>query len=41
LEHIQALADHNIEIYGLKGDGTDGHDTEGADTVQRGGARWA
>lgn len=41
LEHLQALADHNIELYGLKGDGADALDTEGADTVRRGGMRWA
>jgi len=41
LEHLQALADHNIEIYGLLGDGADPYDTEGADTVRRGGSRWA
>jgi pyruvate ferredoxin oxidoreductase beta subunit len=41
LEHLQALADHNIEFYGLQGDGPDALDTEGADTVRRGGIRWA
>ena len=41
LEHLQALADHNIEVYDLKGEGNDGLDTEGADTVRRGGARRA
>ncbi len=41
LEHLQALADHNIEIYGLRGDGSDALDSEGADTVRRGGMRWA
>jgi pyruvate ferredoxin oxidoreductase beta subunit len=40
LEHLQALADHNIEVYGLLGDGDDPLDTEGADTVRRGGSRW-
>ncbi|GAB6039756.1 thiamine pyrophosphate-dependent enzyme [Endothiovibrio diazotrophicus] len=40
-EHLQALADHNIETYGLMGDGPDPMDTEGADTVRRGGMRWA
>lgn len=38
-EHLQALADHNIEIYGLAGEGVDAMDSEGADTVVRGGAR--
>jgi pyruvate ferredoxin oxidoreductase beta subunit len=40
LEHLQALANHNIEIYGLLGDAPDPLDTEGADTVRRGGVRW-
>jgi len=41
LEHLQALADHNIEFYGLRGSQPDALDTEGADTVRRGGLRWA
>lgn len=41
LEHLQALADHNIEIYGLLGEGEDSLDSEGCDTVHRGGQRWA
>lgn len=41
LEHLQAIADHNIEHWGLTGGGTDPHDTKGADTVRRGGIRWA
>lgn len=41
LEHLQALADHNIEVYGLKAEGPDPLDTEGADTVRRGGMRYA
>jgi pyruvate ferredoxin oxidoreductase beta subunit len=41
LEHLQALADHNIEVYGLLGDGEDPYDSAGADTVRRGGSRWA
>jgi pyruvate ferredoxin oxidoreductase beta subunit len=41
LEHIQAIADHNIEIYGLRGDSRDAFDSEGMDTVRRGGMRWA
>ncbi len=36
-EHVQALADHNIEIYQLRGEGVDALDTDGADTVRRGG----
>ncbi len=40
LEHLQALADHNIEIYKLLGSGVDALDSEGADTVRRGGNRW-
>ncbi len=41
LEHLQAIADHNIEFYGLTGHGPDALDTEGADTAHRGGMRWA
>jgi len=41
LEHLQALADHNIEFYQLRGTHPDTRDTEGADTVTRGGMRWA
>lgn len=41
LEHLQALADHNIETYGLCGERPDPLDSAGADTVRRGGARWA
>ena len=41
LEHLQALADHNIEFYQLRGTHPDSRDTEGADTVTRGGMRWA
>lgn len=37
-EHLQALADSNIERYGLLGDGVDRWDTEGYDTVRREGA---
>jgi pyruvate ferredoxin oxidoreductase beta subunit len=36
-EHLQALADHNIEKYGLVLEGDDPLDSEGADTVRRGG----
>lgn len=41
LEHLQALADYNIEVYGLLGDGPDPLDTNGVDSVRRGGAKWA
>jgi pyruvate ferredoxin oxidoreductase beta subunit len=41
LEHLQALANHNIEVYGLRGEHSDALDSEGADTVRRGGMRWA
>lgn len=41
LEHLQALADYHIETWGLAGHGPDPRDTEGADTVHRGGVRWA
>ncbi|MGE4281220.1 MAG: thiamine pyrophosphate-dependent enzyme [Magnetospirillum sp.] len=36
-EHLQALADYNIERYGLDGDGDDPFDADGADTIRRGG----
>ncbi|MDP6788484.1 MAG: thiamine pyrophosphate-dependent enzyme [Rhodospirillales bacterium] len=36
-EHLQALADHNIHTYSLCGGGADPRDSEGADTVRRGG----
>jgi len=36
-EHLQALADHNISTYGLAIDQADPLDSEGADTVRRGG----
>ncbi|KAF0139756.1 MAG: porBH [Rhodospirillaceae bacterium] len=36
-EHLQALADHNIEKFSLRGEGMDPLDSEGADTVRRGG----
>lgn len=39
LEHLQALADYNIEAYNLQGHGVDSLDSEGLDTVQRGGLR--
>jgi pyruvate ferredoxin oxidoreductase beta subunit len=41
LEHLQQLADHNIERYGLSGGQPEPRDTEGADTVGRGGMRWS
>jgi pyruvate ferredoxin oxidoreductase beta subunit len=41
LEHLQALAERNIEYYGLRGSGADSRDSEGSDTVRRGGQRWA
>ncbi len=41
LAHLQALADQNIEVYALKAETPDPLDTEGADTVRRGGLRSA
>jgi pyruvate ferredoxin oxidoreductase beta subunit len=41
LEHLQAIADHNIEVYGLRTGHADRLDTAGADTAVRGGMRWA
>lgn len=40
LLHLQELARHNIEVYGLLAQHPDPRDAEGADTVTRGGARW-
>ncbi|MBI1285223.1 MAG: pyruvate ferredoxin oxidoreductase [Thiobacillus sp.] len=40
LEHLQALAERNIEYYGLNSNRDDPCDSEGADTVRRGGQRW-
>ncbi|MEJ1998554.1 MAG: thiamine pyrophosphate-dependent enzyme [Maritimibacter sp.] len=37
LNHLQALADHNIETYGLRGEGVDPVDTVGMSHVKRGG----
>jgi pyruvate ferredoxin oxidoreductase beta subunit len=36
-EHLQALADHHIATYGLAIDHADPQDSEGVDTVRRGG----
>jgi pyruvate ferredoxin oxidoreductase beta subunit len=41
LEHLQALAERNIEHFSLNGNQDDPRDSEGADTVRRGGLRWA
>jgi pyruvate ferredoxin oxidoreductase beta subunit len=38
LQHLQELADYNIELFGLAGSGDRQFDTDGADTVRRGGA---
>jgi pyruvate ferredoxin oxidoreductase beta subunit len=38
LQHLQELADYNIELYGLAGAGDEHLDSDGADTVRRGGA---
>ncbi|GAB6067838.1 pyruvate synthase subunit PorB [Methylothermus subterraneus] len=40
LEHLQALADHNIEAFNLRQGGVDPEDSEGADTVRRGRRRF-
>lgn len=37
LAHLQALADHNIATFGLRGDGADPGDTQGVAAVGRGG----
>jgi pyruvate ferredoxin oxidoreductase beta subunit len=41
LEHLQAIANHNISFYGLEAGAEDSFNTDTADTVRRGGARWA
>lgn len=41
LVHLQALADYNIEKFSLHSVGHDAQDTDGADTVTRGGMRYA
>ena len=41
LEHLQELANHNIEVYGLRSEAPDRFDSEGSDTVTRGGMRTA
>jgi pyruvate ferredoxin oxidoreductase beta subunit len=40
LEHLQALADHNVELFKLRSDRPDPLDSEGADTVRRAGRRF-
>jgi pyruvate ferredoxin oxidoreductase beta subunit len=37
LQHLQEIADHNIELYRLRGRAPEPLDSEGADTVRRGG----
>jgi pyruvate ferredoxin oxidoreductase beta subunit len=39
LEHIQAIADHNIEVYDLTEHGATHYDTDGMNLVKRGGLR--
>ncbi len=39
LEHIQAIADHNIEVYDLTEHGATYYDTDGMNLVKRGGLR--
>lgn len=41
LQHLEELAAHNIEIYRLRGAQPESHDSEGSDTVWRGGLRWS
>ena len=40
IEHLQALADANIERYSLFSGAPESRDSEGADTVRRGGLQW-
>jgi len=39
LEHLQELANYNVELYGLRGERPESGDSEGSDTVTRGGLR--
>jgi len=39
LEHLQELANYNVELYGLRGERAEPGDSEGSDTVTRGGLR--
>jgi pyruvate ferredoxin oxidoreductase beta subunit len=39
LEHLQALANHNVEVYGLQGEGVDSQDSVGSCIARRGGDR--
>jgi len=41
LHHLQELANHNIEVYDLRGDEPSALDSEGSDTAHRRGMRWA
>jgi len=41
LQHLQELADYNIELYRLRGSGPEPFDSEGSATVRRGGLRWS
>jgi len=41
LQHLQEIADHNIEVYGLRAERPEPRDSEGADTARRGGLRWS
>ena len=41
LKHLQQLADYNIERYRLTSGQPEARDTEGTDTVTRGGMRWS
>lgn len=40
-EHLKAIADYNIKRWNLTRGASEPRDTEGADTVRRGGAFWA
>jgi pyruvate ferredoxin oxidoreductase beta subunit len=41
LQHLQELADYNIDLYELTGGEAEPLDSEGSDTVRRGGMRWS
>jgi len=40
-QHLQELADYNIETYRLRDGEAESLDSEGSDTVRRGGMRWS
>jgi len=41
LQHLQQIANHNLELYALRSDQPEALDSESADTARRGGLRWS